>query len=70
MASRHLEEYPVPEMRRVSLEDVCLQCLFLELGDPEEFLLTCLEPPSQEQVRLLSAFSPSPPSLTLPPPDH
>jgi HrpA-like RNA helicase len=46
-----IEEYSVPEIRRVPLEEVVLQVLLLNLGLPEIFLGSCIEPPSREQVR-------------------
>lgn len=44
-------EFPVPEMLRISLEDVVLQVLLLQLGRPEVFLGECLQPPSIGQIR-------------------
>lgn len=45
------KEFPVPEMLRISLEDVVLQVLLLQLGRPEVFLAQCLQPPSIGQIR-------------------
>ena len=41
----------MPEIQRVPLEDVVLKILLFNLGHPEIFLRTCLEPPSQQQIR-------------------
>ena len=45
-----LQEYSLPEIKRVPLEDVVLQILILQLGNPREFLSKCMDPPSMEQV--------------------
>ena len=47
---QYMEEYPVPEIQRVPLEDVVLKTLLFDLGHPETFLSTCLEPPSRQQI--------------------
>ena len=46
-----MRDYPMPEIKRVSLEDVVLKILLLNLGHPESFLKRCLEPPSEQQIR-------------------
>jgi len=46
-----MDEYPVPEIKRVPLEEVVLQILLLKLGMPEEFLGLCLEPPSFSHIK-------------------
>lgn len=48
--SPRLQEYSLPEIKRVPLEDVVLQILILQLGNPREFLSKCMDPPSAEQV--------------------
>ena len=49
--STRVDEHPVPEIKRVPLEEVVLQVILLKLGTPEFFLGQCLEPPSVEQIR-------------------
>lgn len=43
----NLPQYPIPEMRRMSLEELILQVLALDLGggNPYEFLASALTPP-------------------------
>jgi ATP-dependent RNA helicase DHX36 len=41
-----LQPYQLPEMLRVGLEDVALQIMTLDLGEPHEFLSKALDPPS------------------------
>ena len=50
MESPRLPEYSLPEIKRVPLEDVVLQILILQLGNPRHFLSQCMDPPSAEQV--------------------
>lgn len=45
-----MDEYPLSEIRRVPLEEIVLQILLLELGNPYKFLEACLESPSKEQI--------------------
>eukprot|EP01038_Epipyxis_sp_PR26KG_P010154 gene10154-13660_t len=45
-----VQEYSIPEIQRIPLEDVILQVLLLKLGDPREFLSQCLQPPSIQQI--------------------
>lgn len=56
-----LPAYVVPEMLRVSLEDLVLQILALDLGDPFEFLGSALSPPDaasvQNAIQYLEALS-------------
>ena len=42
--------YPEPEMRRTSLEDIVLQILVLDLGDPQLFLGEAVDPPTRAAV--------------------
>jgi len=42
--------FGVPEIQRISLEEVVLQILLLQLGHPVRFLRSCLEPPSDAQL--------------------
>ena len=46
-----MEDYSIPEIRRVPLEEIVLQVLLLRLGLPEGFLAKTIQPPSLEQVR-------------------
>jgi hypothetical protein len=46
-----MQEFPLPEMQRIALEEVILQVLLLQLGRPEDFLSRCLQPPSVAQLR-------------------
>jgi HrpA-like RNA helicase len=39
-----------PELLRISLEDVCLNILALQLGDPKEFLSNAISPPTDIAV--------------------
>ena len=48
---KKVDEYPVPEIRRIPLEEIILQILYLKLGKPETFLGQCLEAPSRQQIR-------------------
>jgi HrpA-like RNA helicase len=41
-----MQEYQMPEMLRVGLEDLVLQILVLDLGEPSSFLAKALNPPS------------------------
>lgn len=41
-----MEEYQLPEMLRVGLEDLVLQILVLDLGEPSVFLTKAVNPPS------------------------
>ncbi|KAG7344957.1 ATP-dependent helicase HrpA [Nitzschia inconspicua] len=41
-----LQEYQLPEMLRVGIEDLVLQILVLDLGEPTAFLKKALDPPS------------------------
>lgn len=47
----HMDQHAIPEIRRVPLEEVVLHILLLELGSPETFLQSCIEPPSKAQVK-------------------
>lgn len=40
-----VQEYSIPEIQRIALEEVILQVLYLRLGRPESFLTQCLSPP-------------------------
>ena len=46
-----MEEYQLPEMLRVGLEDLVLQILILDLGEPSQFLGRALNPPSELSMR-------------------
>ena len=46
-----IDEYPIPEIQRIPLEEVVLQVLLLNLGLPENFLGLCINPPSMAQIR-------------------
>ncbi len=39
-----------PELLRISLEEVCLNILALQLGDPQEFLSKAISPPTESAV--------------------
>jgi len=41
-----LKEYQLPEMLRVGIEDLVLQILILDLGEPTSFLKRALDPPT------------------------
>lgn len=41
-----MQEYQLPEMLRVGLEDLVLQILLLDLGEPSSFLAKAVNPPS------------------------
>ena len=41
-----LQDYQLPEMLRVGLEDLALQILILDLGEPSQFLAKALDPPT------------------------
>ena len=41
-----LQDYQLPEILRVGIEDLVLQILILDLGDPISFLKRALDPPS------------------------
>lgn len=49
--SNVVEEYPIPQIKRIPLEEIILQILYLQLGKPELFLSQCLESPSIQQIR-------------------
>jgi HrpA-like RNA helicase len=46
-----LQEYQLPEMLRVGLEDLVLQVLLLDLGEPSIFLTKAVNPPSALAIR-------------------
>jgi ATP-dependent RNA helicase DHX36 len=46
-----IDEYPIPEIQRIPLEEVVLQVILLNLGLPEVFLGLCINPPSMAQIR-------------------
>jgi ATP-dependent RNA helicase DHX29 len=48
--SPQILEFSLPEIKRISLEEIILMILFLNLGKPETFLSCCLEPPSRQQI--------------------
>lgn len=45
-----MQSYQLPEMLRVGLEDIALQIMILDLGEPHEFLYKALDPPSLRAV--------------------
>lgn len=46
-----LQDYQLPEMLRVGLEDLVLQILILDLGQPAYFLGRALNPPTEMSMR-------------------
>ena len=46
-----LREYELPEMQKVGLEDLILQILVLDMGNPVDFLAQALDPPSALSMR-------------------
>ena len=46
-----LDDYQLPEMLRVGLEDLILQILLLDLGSPAAFLAKAVNPPSELSIR-------------------
>lgn len=44
-------DYTVPEMLRLSLEDIILQVLALDLGDPYDFLALAISPPERKSIK-------------------
>lgn len=46
-----LQDYQLPEMLRVGLEDLVLQILILDLGQPTHFLGRALNPPTEMSMR-------------------
>jgi HrpA-like RNA helicase len=46
-----LDDYQLPEMLRVGLEDLILQILVLDLGSPTSFLAKAVNPPTELQVK-------------------
>lgn len=48
----HAAERSSPEIVRMPLEDIVLKVLMLELGHPEVFLSTCIDPPAVLNIRL------------------
>lgn len=49
--STKVQEFSLPEIKRIPLEEIILQILYLKLGKPELFLSQCVEPPSINQIR-------------------
>lgn len=49
--SKFMEEYALPEIRRVPLEEVVLHILLLQIGMPDVILQSCIEPPSTSQIK-------------------
>lgn len=45
-----LQDYQLPEMLRVGVEELTLQILILDLGEPVEFLSKALSPPSAQAM--------------------
>ena len=48
---RVLEDYQLPEMLRVGLEDLVLQILVLDLGEPAQFLLKAVDKPTDLAIK-------------------
>ena len=46
-----MSEYQLPEMLRVGLEDLVLQVMLLDLGEPSVFLTKAVDPPSALAIR-------------------
>ena len=46
-----MAEYQLPEMLRVGLEDLVLQVMLLDLGEPSVFLTKAVDPPSALAIR-------------------
>lgn len=46
-----LKDYQLPEMLRVGLEDLVLQVLLLDLGEPSVFLTKAVNPPSALAIK-------------------
>jgi HrpA-like RNA helicase len=46
-----LQDYQLPEMLRVGVEELALQILILDLGEPVEFLSKAISPPSAQAMR-------------------
>eukprot|EP00026_Physarum_polycephalum_P000677 Phypoly_transcript_00678.p1 GENE.Phypoly_transcript_00678~~Phypoly_transcript_00678.p1 ORF type:complete len:1395 (+),score=271.52 Phypoly_transcript_00678:28-4212(+) len=51
-SQRHtkLQDYQVPEMHRVPLEELCLQIKILDLGEISSFLSKAIEPPEAQAI--------------------
>jgi len=48
---RVLDDYQLPEMLRVGLEDLVLQILVLDLGEPAQFLTKAVDPPTDLSIK-------------------
>lgn len=46
-----LDDYQLPEINRVGLEDLVLQILVLDLGEPSQFLTKAVDPPSDLSIK-------------------
>lgn len=46
-----MQDYQLPEILRVGLEDLALQVLILDLGEPHDFLARAMDPPSALAMR-------------------
>ncbi len=46
-----IADYQLPEMLRVGLEDLVLQILVLDLGEPSSFLARALDPPAGVSIK-------------------
>jgi ATP-dependent RNA helicase DHX36 len=46
-----LDDYQLPEMLRVGLEDLVLQILVLDLGEPAQFLTRAVDPPTDMSIK-------------------
>ncbi|CBZ30432.1 conserved hypothetical protein [Leishmania mexicana MHOM/GT/2001/U1103] len=47
---RNLHEFQTPELLRTPLDKICLAILSLEVGSPQQFLKTAMEPPLETEV--------------------
>ncbi|CAG0890725.1 unnamed protein product [Cyprideis torosa] len=49
---QRLQQHPLPEIRRVRLEEVCLQIKLLNLGAIQPFLEKVIDPPSEQGIAI------------------
>ncbi|XP_071120000.1 ATP-dependent RNA helicase dhx29-like [Mytilus edulis] len=47
---KDLADYTVPEIQRVPLEELCLHIMKCQLGEPDNFLAECLDPPRPQVI--------------------
>ena len=53
---RQLQEFSLPEILRVPLDELVLQVLLLDLGDPRDFLAQAVTPPAPEAVHVCLSY--------------